>query len=134
MDGDKWHQKIVNGPSGRGFSAVTFRKKRKAVILHGGRGRDRATHSDTWEWDGHVWNQLHSENNFPADHHQMVYLPNDEKILAFGGWDGKGVSGQAWVWNGQWEKVDVVGPRQRASFGMAYDIEADKAILFGGKA
>ncbi len=131
-NGDEWTRHEVDGPSARGFAAATYHAGRRTVILHGGRGEDRRTHTDTWEWDGAGWNQLVSENEFAADHHRMVYIPDGDRIMAFGGWTGDGVSGETWIWNGHWTRSDAPSPPARAAFGMAYAQHIGQVVLFGG--
>lgn len=127
-----WKELEIKGPSARGFSAITFHEKRGTVILHGGRGNERVTYSDVWEFDGNRWNLLNESSGYRADHHQMVYLPEEEMILGFGGWTGDGVTGQTWVWDDTWKSLDVESPPGRASFGMAYNSDESKVVLYGG--
>ena len=130
--GHKWKEMHVEGPSARGFCAVTFHKERHTIILHGGRGNDRITNSDTWEWNGSQWKQLEDKGEYKADHHQMVYVDKEKQIIAYGGWNGKDVIGDTWIWNGIWKKSDEISPPKRASFGMVYNGDTKKANVFGG--
>jgi len=112
--------------------AVAYHEERNTVLLHGGRGLEGVTYSDTWEWDGSNWKQLETESDYKVDHHQMVYVASDHLILAFGGWTGAGVSGDTWTWTGEWVKSEKASPPKRASFAITYDNVADKVNLFGG--
>jgi len=127
-----WNKKANDGPAPRGFSAIAYHEKRQTIILHGGRGNERQTYSDTWEWNGVKWTQLNQQSEFSADHHQMVYLPESNQIMSFGGWNGKGVSGDTWLWETKWQKSPEVSPPPRAAYGMTYDTNINRVVLFGG--
>lgn len=131
-DGSKWHRREVIGPAPRGFAAMAFHPKRGNIIIHGGRGVGNITYSDSWEWDGTRWTQISVDSDFQADHHQMVYLPQSQLLLAYGGWTGDGVSGETWQWDGEWKKLTGISPPKRASFAMCYNKATDKVEMFGG--
>lgn len=131
-DGKSWHHRNVVGPRSRGFAAVAFHEAKDTVIIHGGRGSGRSTYSDTWEWDGESWQNIEKEGPYRSDHHQMVYVADDNQLLAFGGWNGHDVAGETWLWDGEWKKTEVEGPHKRAAFAMAYDAHRASTILFGG--
>ena len=130
-DKNTWKKMEVIGPSPRGFCAATFHQNRKSVIIHGGRGENGTVFTESWEWDGRKWTNL-GESEYKADHHQMVYLPRDNKLLAFGGWNGSGVNGDTWLWDGTWVKMSIQSPPPRASFGMTYNPDQNSIQLFGG--
>jgi formylglycine-generating enzyme required for sulfatase activity len=127
-----WRRHEVPGPPARGFPAVAFHEARGTVILHGGRAEGRRPHRDTWEWNGSAWRLLENEGAYQADHHGMVYLPKTSELLAFGGWDGSGVSGETWLFDGVWRRLELEGPPPRSAFGLAYDLDRDVAVLSGG--
>ena len=37
----------------------------------------------------------------------MVYLNDQNSILAFGGWNGKEVLGDTWLWENKWKKLEI---------------------------
>ena len=129
---EKWKQLDIPGPSARGFCAVAFHKKRKTIILHGGRGNDGIINSDMWEWDGKQWVQIESESMYQSDHHQMVYLKEQNALLVYGGWNGKQVLGDTWMWSGDWKKLDALSPPKRSAFGMVYNAKTNAVNLYGG--
>lgn len=131
-DGQNWTEIDIEGPSARGFCAATFHKEHNTIILHGGRSNDRSTYNDTWEWNGSTWKQLETNGKYQADHHQIIYDNKEKQIVAFGGWNGKEVMGDTWIWNEAWKKSDEVSPPKRASFGMAYNTNTQAINLFGG--
>lgn len=93
-NGEGWRHHDVAGPPARGFAAVAFHEARGTVLLHGGRATGRRPHSDTWEWDGVQCSALGETGPYRADHHSMVFLPQSEQLLAFGGWNGTAVTGE----------------------------------------
>ncbi len=129
---NEWKKIDSPGPPARGFCAATFHKGRNTVILHGGRGNDGVTYSDLWEWNGISWRQLEKNSAYKADHHQMVYVHEQDAILAFGGWNGEDVLGDTWFWNEYWKKADSPSPPKRASFSMVYNDQKNSVLLFGG--
>lgn len=131
-DGSEWKYHDVRGPESRGFAAATYHAGRQTIILHGGRGNSRTTYSDTWEWNGKEWTLIDSAGPFHADHHQIVFLPTDSTILAFGGWTESGVSNETWLWKDGWIQSPQSGPPGRAAFAMIYDSYFDRAFLYGG--
>ena len=131
-DGSTWTHHQTTSPPHRSFAAATFHADRGTIVLHGGRGNEHITHSDTWEWNGSSWKELEAKSLHQSDHHQIIYLEREKKIIAFGGWNGEDVSGNTWMWNGTWKQVTTEGPRKRAAFGMTYDNPEKRVILFGG--
>ncbi len=129
---NSWERLAIDGPDPRGFAAATFHQERQTIILHGGRGNGNKTFSDLWEWNGIRWTQIDTSSVYPADHHQMVYLKKEHKLMAYGGWIGSGVTDEMWFWDGQWKKLESIKPPKRAAFGMAHDALLNKTILFGG--
>ena len=128
----KWQKMQGRAPSRRAFSAAAYDKGRNAIVLHGGRGKDGTVYSDLWEWNGKTWEAIEQHSGFCADHHQMVYLERSKTLLAYGGWNGKGVSGDTWLWSKGWQKLKIPSPPKRASFAMVYDNIQDKVLLYGG--
>jgi N-acetylneuraminic acid mutarotase len=74
----------------------------------------------------------------------MVYDNESDKIILFGGQFGGDYSSDPDNFNGETWAYDVVsntwtemkpasGPTARTSFGLAYDSESDRVILFGGE-
>ncbi len=131
-DENGWKHHKTNGPGARGFSAAAYHVGRQSIVIHGGRGENNQNLSDTWEWNGQQWIQLNTSSDFVADHHEMVYLPQKDAMLAFGGWDGHQVNGNTWLWKNEWQQVQTESPPPRSAFGMAYDSDQKAVIMYGG--
>ncbi len=132
LEDEKWTKVDSIGPSPRGFCAVAYHDSRKSIVIHGGRGNNSTTYSDLWEWDGHRWTQIETNNTYKVDHHQMVYLEEENALMAFGGWNGEEVVSESWKWSEQWEKLDIISPPKRAAFGMAFNKNAQSINIYGG--
>ena len=134
LDENGWHQLEVESPGPRGFQASAWDSARNVIMVHGGRGNDRKTFSDLWQWDGTNWSVLDSEGPFISDHHEMAYLPLENAMLLYGGWTGKEVTGDTWLWNGEWSSLSGTppGPNARSAFAMAYNPLLERVELHGG--
>lgn len=128
----RWRQHRVPGPPPRGFAAAAFHESRGTIVIHGGRGPENETLSDTWEWDGQRWRQIQSETSFAADHHEMAYIPGQDSLVVFGGWDGTDVLDTTWLFRDAWKRHGGPGPRKRSAFGMAFDRDRGRVVLTGG--
>ena len=64
----------------------------------------------------------------------MTYDPVSEKIIMFGGWDGRRYLNDTWAFDGTtWTHLHTRGlPPARAAAQIAYDKISQKVVLFGG--
>lgn len=64
----------------------------------------------------------------------MTYDRASQKIVLFGGFDGRGYLNDTWTFDGTtWARiVTPTAPSPRANVQMAYDIRTRKVVLFGG--
>jgi hypothetical protein len=136
-DGRRWLKVSSAGPIARKWPAMAYDAKRGRVILFGGRvglGSNSPSVADTWEWDGQTWRQLNVNGPSERDHHVMVYDRRRERIVLFGGWNGKEVLGDTWEWDGaRWLKVVAPGPVPRAAASAVYDERRGVILLVGGR-
>jgi hypothetical protein len=71
-------------PSSRRFAAMAHDKKRKQTLLFGGE-RSPTSFADTWKLSGESWS-LSAEAGGPSERvTRLVYSPEIEKVLLFGG-------------------------------------------------
>lgn len=135
-----WKEKFPKeAPSPRFGHAMAYDSIREKVILFGGMGESNSDlKNDTWKWDGSDWEQLFPlDSPDPRVHHHMVYDSGRDKIIMFGGSDGKGLDfNDLWEWDGHnWIKRDDIPepkPKKRRAFGMAYDNISGRIYIFGG--
>jgi len=116
------------------FSAMAYDFKRGRAVQFG------AGSGETWEWDGKTWHKIETEDpendGEPEDrmNHAMVFDPNSEGILLFGGNTGTpSLLDDTWLWNGKsWRKIDTFAPSARAGHSMTFDKSLNAVVLFGG--
>ena len=129
-------------PSARGAAAMSYDPVADRVILFGGFASFSLA-ADTWTYDysANTWTQL-SPSGSPAGRYlaSMVYDPIRQRTLLFGG----GIlSGYTVVFTSDTYAFDyatdawalltpTTSPPGRGGAGMAYDVTAQRTILFGG--
>jgi len=117
----------------------------KQLILFGGNIFENDTSlesSETWEWTGSDWVQLHPATSPPPLAEQaMAYDPATGQILMFGGLGGTPNTGfsatnSTWAWSGSnWQQLEpstVPSARREAAIG--WDTATSQLIMYGGEA
>lgn len=128
-----WTRHDVTGPAARSFTGAAFHQGIGAVVVHGGRGNERVTYSDTWAWDGSRWEVLEMESDWNVDHHQVIWDAERAELVGFGGWDGSGIRNETRIWRDRtWKRIETDGPPPRSAFGMAFDGNRGRVVLYGG--
>lgn len=132
-------------PTLRTWPAMAYDARRGVVVMFG--GSDGGTPLDElWEWDGDggfggagIWTLVTPGRGDPWPEprydHRMVYDPNREVVLLFGGQATGSYLGDLWEWNGtRWRERTLAGtpPAARAGSGMAYDTSRDTLLVYGG--
>lgn len=90
---------------------------------------------ETWEWDGHRWYAIFSEENPPPrTDHSMAYDPARGVTVLFGGYAGGERLSDTWEWDGKtWKKMEPDDfPSMRSGHEMVYDPARQRVILYGG--
>lgn len=140
-DGVNWTQVMTTvAPAPRGNHALAYDAKRRVTLLFGGSAR--AWLDDTWEWDGNTWQQRASSvHPNPRRDHALAYDLARGKCVLFGGFgmEAEGdVSythlGDTWEWDGSaWsESHPNMAPSARAAHALAYDVQRQRCVLYGG--
>jgi hypothetical protein len=95
-------------PSPRQNPALVFDPLRQRVVLFGGSDGVSNPLSDTWTWDGQVWQQMATSGPAPRERAGFAFDPQSGACLLHGGYvRGSEVSG-TWLWNGAgWTQVAV---------------------------
>lgn len=93
----------------------------------------------TWAYDyeANTWTDLGASNPPPGrNSHMMVYDPDTERVLLFGGGDFDQNFNDLWAYDSEsnaWTELDPpTRPTRRAYATMAYDTSAHRVVLFGG--
>jgi len=94
---------------------------------------------DVWAYDynTNTWTQKSMAISPPARYQSaMVYDSKSDRILLYGGYSSGSPLSDMWAYNyntDTWTQISLKSyPVAKYSYGMAYDSESDKVILFGG--
>jgi len=133
-NGTAWTQRVVGGPSPRGYlGGMAYDSARSVSVLFGGWIGSNNNSRDTWEWNGSAWTRPSLIGPSPRRSHATVYDSARGVTVLFGGDTGSGLSGETWEWNGTaWTQRVVSGPSPRYFHAMAYDVSRGVTVLFGG--
>jgi formylglycine-generating enzyme required for sulfatase activity len=131
-----WVQRTTaSAPPARNSSPAAYDVHRGATVLFGGYDGTNTPRSDTWEWNGTVWNLRVSQVQ-PAGRwgHGMAFDSKRGRVVLFGGFGGAALRNDTWEWDGvTWTQRSVpTSPPVRAYFGMTYDAERGVVVAFGG--
>ncbi|MBF0557610.1 MAG: hypothetical protein HQL08_02395 [Nitrospirae bacterium] len=133
-NGTAWLQKSpAHSPGYRAGHAMAYDAARNQIVLFGGYDSTAGAYSDsTWIWNGADWTQAHPQTSPSArTYHAMVYNPDSQKIVLFG---GNADEADTWEWDGNnWnKKSSPASPSPRDGAAMAYDAARKEVVLFGG--
>ena len=136
-------RRMTSQLSGRWATAMAYDEESDRVALFGGaifvRGFTEQT-DETWVYDfnANSWTFMNpSTHASPRAGHAMAYDMESDRIILFGGSVGMpSVYNDTWAYDfntNTWtELAPEVAPSSRAGHTMAYDVESDRIILFGG--
>lgn len=112
---------------------MAYDSVRNQVILFGGRTQNGEA-NDTWSLDAvtGAWTLLTTAGPSPRSGAEMVYNPDCDRIILFGG-EAAAFFDETWAWDGlQWTLMNAIGASSRANFAMAYDSENRTVVINGG--
>ncbi len=130
----------VGDPPLRKNHGASFDSDEGVMVVFGGLDADDQDLNDTWEFDilTRTWTNTTTASpptacEFPA----MTYIGNGLSLMFGGEFDTKPYHRNlCWVYNSSsntWSAGNT-GPEPRAAAGLVYDVQADRAVLFGGEA
>ncbi|MCE7736149.1 MAG: hypothetical protein GPJ54_14805, partial [Candidatus Heimdallarchaeota archaeon] len=127
-------------PGARQHHAMAYDSINDKLILFGGNnGTSTDRFADTWAYDykTNTWEEMKpSISPVSMYGHAMVYEPELQKVVMFGGYDGSSLLNDIWVYDyltNVWEKqVPEVSPLPRRYHSMIYDTSRKKIVLIGG--
>lgn len=132
-DGQVWRQLHTATPPARAEASMVYDSDRQRVVLFGGHRTvdgERIRFGDTWEWDGHRWEQISSEGPSPRNGAAMAYDVHRKRVVLFG---GSGAPGETWEWDGKiWERIESAQTEGRFNSATVYDPGRRALIRFGG--
>lgn len=140
--GTGWDLITDSGPPARGNAGGAYDERRRVAVVTGG-ARRKANDStafeivaDTWEGRGTVWQRITGTEIAPRDHQSLVYDPDRETVLMFGGILGDRTApwpSDTWELRPDgWTRVATDGPEGRGRAAMVYDSRRRQVVLFGG--
>lgn len=142
---DRWTQLSGNssGPSPRYGHSAVYDPKRDRIVLSHGFTSEQGRFDDTWAFDlaSSSWRDISPAGTRPLRRclHHAVYVPQSDQMLLYGGCSsGFGPCPQGDLWSfdlakNQWTEITSnprPAPRQR--YGMIFDDNRKKLVLFGG--
>lgn len=144
FDGSDWAQvPTTRSPSPRRNGAMAYVPRIGAMVLFGG-GNDTVTLGDTWLFDGQDWTQA-SPANAPSARWDVssTYDAVRQTMVLFGGAtrDYQQNLHDLWEFDGaDWRLVPrsaqpggAYGPGARESFGMTFDAQSGRTLVFQGE-
>lgn len=132
-DGERWSELDGERPQARAEPAMVFDSSRKRIVLFGGyRTIDGQSLrlGDTWEWDGHRWEQRSMDGPSARNGAAMAFDSDRNRVVLFG---GSGATGDTWEWDGnRWQRIATAETAGRFNSVMAYDETKGVIVRFGG--
>ena len=127
-DGSEWTEvDTAAAPSPRFDHTMALDEASGQVLLHGGCATTPCGEplTDTWAWDGEVWEQLDAGEAPGPRAGSMVYDRSEPALLRFG-------EGEGWRWGGEAWSTAGAAPDALAAFAAAYHPGTAGVVMFGG--
>lgn len=128
-----------SGRYGHGAGVISDSSYATYYMIYG--GYDGTYPTDTWIYVGDDWDELTPDNNpgqVSMSRLCSFLLGGRESVLMFGGLTNMGVPrDQTWAWipaDDDWSNLTAFGtpPTARILHAMAYDVDNNEVVLFGG--
>ena len=132
LDGTVWSGPLDVVPGARSDrgSSATYDPTRGGVVVYGGTGADSALLDDAWVWNGSDWTMICDGcTGQPRQGASVVYDPVLRETFVVGGEGSAPIAG-TWIL-GEAQPVDAQ-PNARNRAGVAYDLNRDVLVVFGG--
>lgn len=136
-----WIQKLPStSPSARGCHCMAYDSESDRIVLFGGFTDSKLGDTcDTWEYDlnSNTWIKKSPSTQPPSRRLQrMAYDSQSDRVVLFGGYSGNVIFNDTWEYDlnsDTWTlKSPSTLPPARYYHDMAYDLESDRIVLFGG--
>jgi hypothetical protein len=132
----KWKKINAKGPGSRVFFQGGLNNKTGDIQCFAGAalGRTNPTLDDLWSFDGKQWKQAATSGAGTRDHHKMVYADHLNAFVLYGGSNSNHQFDTAtWIMrDGKFSAMHIPSPGVRYQFGMVYDKQRKKIVLYGG--
>jgi parallel beta-helix repeat protein len=142
LSGGEWTERHpASAPSPRLVNWMAYDSLSDKVILFGGRFSYYGCYNETWayDFDTDTWTNM-TPPAAPSSRwsHAMAYDSQSNRVILFGGSNQLENFNDTWAFNyeqNEWTNMNPsVAPSPRGDYGMAYDSQSDRVILFGGYA
>jgi len=138
LDANTWtNMNPSTKPSGRSKSALAYDSQSDRAILFG--GFDGAKDDETWayDFDSNTWTNMNPATKPSARNgHAMAYDSQSDRVILFGGSVAGSYSDETWAYDfnsNAWTNMSPsTKPSARFDHAMAYDVQIDRMMLFGG--
>ncbi len=135
-NGELWKELPSVGPGTRSLTAGALDSYKGMIVRFGGLGFKNydSKKGDAWSFDGKKWSERRITGIGTRDHHKMVYADHLNSFVVYGGYNEE----RKWdtvTWllkDDQFIPLNIPGPGPRAHFGLSYDKERKRVVLFGG--
>lgn len=133
--------KPLSATQARAFHIIVRLPLQYKKYIFGGKGEGGLLFNDLWVLDVETWSwsMLPASSSLPPSPRMNASLtPVADKLVAFGGWDGKGVAyGDTWIFDsstGGWARPPTTGvaPTPRYGHSAAFDEAAASLVIWGG--
>jgi len=130
-----------SGPSSRYGCRLVYDPVNERLMMFGGTysGTSPQVYDDTWtfDWDTESWRLLEVEPHPPQRmDYGIVYVPELEGFILFGGWNMGGRLGDMWLFDcasQTWTELHpAAAPEARTSMGFCLDEAKGVVVLYGG--
>ncbi len=130
-----------SGPSPRFGCRLVYDPVNERLMMFGGTysGTSPQVYDDTWtfDWDTEAWRLLEVEPHPPPRmDYGIVYVPELEGFILFGGWNMGGRLGDTWLYDcasQTWTELHPdAAPEARTSSGFCLDEANGVVVLYGG--
>jgi N-acetylneuraminic acid mutarotase len=130
----------VISPSPRWGASLVYDSESDIVILFGGKSNGEDVSPETWSYDYNTNTWINMDPSIqPSSRNEfdMVYDSKSDRCILFGGTSADGShSDETWSYDyntNTWTNLHPLNsPPKKKAHGMAYDVESDRIILFGG--
>lgn len=133
--GAGWRLATGAGPPGRSAFGMAYDAGRDIAVVTGGLWIE-GQYADVWEWAEGAWRAAGGPyDNSSLDHHSLVWDPEREQILGFGGknYRYRPLGKTFEVLGGRMIELTRDGPEPRHSTPLAWEGRTRRILLFGGK-
>lgn len=136
FDGKNWTQiSSEKTPEARSGHTMIYDSTNNWLVVFGGKNNEGELLNDLWAWDGETWKLLAENGPVPRQSHRLVFHSTTGQYFLFGGSNAESQSlNDSWVYgNGSWKQIETdSSPPARRQHTLAFDIERNTVVLFGG--